>query len=104
MSPSYESESNTFYFVTHLSLAVLSPYLAWRVFVTMASVTYLDAMITWLPWQPQLYVNNCFALSHIRSLFGIQVRWDNRHQRHTSMLWKLGCHGNHSETSITALF
>ena len=33
----------------------------------------------------------------------MEVRWDNRHQPHTMMLWELGCHGDQSETSITNL-
>ena len=27
----------------------------------------------------------------------MEVRRDNRHQPHTSLLWKLGCHGNQIE-------
>ena len=33
----------------------------------------------------------------------MEVLWDNRHQPHTSLLWKLGCHGNQSATSIAYL-
>ena len=38
-----------------------------------ASATYLVAMVTRLTWQPQLYVNNSFVLSHIESTFGMGV-------------------------------
>ena len=31
-----------------------------------------------LPWQPQQYINNSFALSHIKSMFGMEVHWNNR--------------------------
>ena len=37
--------------------------------------------------------HNSFALSHIESTFGMEILWDNRHQPHTSMPWKLQrCH------------
>ena len=51
------------------------------------------------------YVLLCksFALSRIESTFAMEVCWDNRHQPHTSLIWKLCCHGNQSETSITHL-
>ena len=29
-------------------------------------------------------------------IFGMEFPWDNRHQPHTSLLWSLGYHGNHS--------
>ena len=29
----------------------------------------------------------------------MDVRWGNRQPPHTSLLWKLGCHGNQSEIS-----
>ena len=39
-------------------------------------------MVTRLPWQPQCYVNNSFALSPIEVIFGMkktmQTEW-NRH-------------------------
>ena len=44
-----------------------------------------------------------FVLSRIESIFAMEVLWDDRHQLHTSLPWKLGCHGNQSETSITHL-
>ena len=44
-----------------------------------------------------------FVSSHIEFIFGIEVPWDNRHQPLTSLLWKLSCHGNQSETSVTPL-
>ena len=31
----------------------------------------------------------------------MKLHWDIRHQNPTSLLWKLGCHGNQSETAIT---
>ena len=68
-----------------------------------ASATYLIAMVTKLPWQPQLYVNNSFVLSWIESIFGIEVLWEDRHQPHTSLLWYLCYHSNHSDMSITLL-
>ena len=51
------------------------------------------------------YISRCnsFALSRIEFIFGKEVPWDNRHQPHTSLLWKLSYHGNQSETSITPL-
>ena len=30
-----------------------------------------------------------FVLSRIESIFGMELRCDNRHQPHTSLLWKL---------------
>ena len=47
--------------------------------------------------------HNSFVVSHIESKFGIEVLWNNRHQPDALLLWKLGCHGNQSETSITHL-
>ena len=64
---------------------------------------YLVSIVTKLPWQPQLYVNNVFVLSCTEFTFHTEVHWDNRHQPHTSLLWKLGCHSNQSETSINSL-
>ena len=46
---------------------------------------------------------NSFVLSGIESIFGSEVRWDNRPQPLTSLLWKSGCHCSHSETSTTHL-
>ena len=68
-----------------------------------ASASYLVAMVTELSWQPQRYVNNSFVSSHIESTFGMELLWDNRYRPYTSFLWKLGCHGSHSETSETHL-
>ena len=42
---------------------------------------------------------NSFVLSCIKSIFGMEVRWDN--WPHTSFLWKLGSYGNQIETSVT---
>ena len=36
-------------------------------------------------------------------MLGMEAHWDNRHHRHTMFPWKLGCHCNQSETSITHL-
>ena len=36
-------------------------------------------------------------------IFSVKLSWDDRHQVHTSLLWKLGCHANHSDISITPL-
>ena len=47
--------------------------------------------------------HNSFVISHIESKFGMEVFWNNRHQPHALLLWKHGCHGNQSETSITLL-
>ena len=33
----------------------------------------------------------------------MEVLWEDRHQPHSSLLWKLGCHGNQSETTVTDL-
>ena len=44
-----------------------------------------------------------WPLHCIEFKFRTEVRWDNRHQSHTSLLWKLGCHGNQGKTSITSL-
>ena len=60
-------------------------------------------MVTRLPWQPQWYVNNCFVLSHIKSIFHMTDLWYNRHQAHTSLLWQPGYNDNYSDTSITLL-
>ena len=51
-----------------------------------ASATYRAAMVTKLPWQPQLYVKTAFVLSWIESIFGMVVLWEDRHQPHTSLL------------------
>ena len=50
-------------------------------------MTYLVAMVTWLPWQPQCYVNNSFVLSPIEVIFGMKLSWDDTHQPHTLLLW-----------------
>ena len=42
---------------------------------------------------------NSFVLSCIKSIFGMEVHWDN--WPHTSLLWKLGSYGNQIETSVT---
>ena len=59
--------------------------------------------------------HNSFVSSHIESTFGTEVLWDNRHQPHTLLPWKLqschelnmtnallmfhsGCHGNQVST------
>ena len=36
-------------------------------------------------------------------IFNVKLSWDDRHQAHTSLLWKLGFHTNHSDISITPL-
>ena len=46
---------------------------------------------------------NSFVFSCIESIFGMEVLWDNRLQPHTSLLWKLGSHGNQSDASISLL-
>ena len=46
---------------------------------------------------------NSFVFSRIEFIFGMEVPWDNRHQPHTLLLWKLSHHGNQSETSLTPL-
>ena len=67
------------------------------------SATYLVAMVTRLPWQPELNLNNSFVLSLIEVILGMKLPCNDRHQPHTSLLWKLSCHGNESETLITHL-
>ena len=47
--------------------------------------------------------HNSFIVNQIESKFGMEVFWNNRCQPHALLLWKLGCHGNDSETSITLL-
>ena len=34
-----------------------------------------------------IIVNNSFVLGRIKSIFGMEVPWDDRHQPHTSLLW-----------------
>ena len=46
---------------------------------------------------------NLFSLNHTEFIFGIKLPWDNRNQLPTSLLQELGCHGNYSNASITAL-
>ena len=36
-------------------------------------------------------------------IFNVKLSWDDRHEAHTSLLWKLGCHTNHSDISMTPL-
>ena len=60
-------------------------------------MTYLVAMVT------RYNTSITYIVSWIEFIFGMEVLWDNRHQPHTSLLWKLGCHGNQSEISITHL-
>ena len=38
-----------------------------------ASATYLVAIVTQLPWQPQCYVTNSFVLSAIELIFGMKL-------------------------------
>ena len=77
--------------ITPLSYAILSLYLVWRLFGMIG--------ISHIPNSGMSVIN----LSCIEFTFGTELGWDNRHQPHTSLLWKLGCHGNQSETSITSL-
>ena len=47
---------------------------------------------------------NSFALGRIEFIFGNEIPWDNRHQPHTSLLWKHSYHDNQNKTAITPLF
>ena len=69
--------------ITHLSQVISSSYLVWR---------FLSNN-----------VNNSFVLCRIESIFAMEVLWDDGHQPHTSLLWKLCYHGNQSKTAITHL-
>ena len=44
-----------------------------------------------------------FVLSFIESIVDMEVLWDDRHPPHILLLYQLGYHGNHSDTSITLL-
>ena len=52
------------------------------------SATYLVAMVTQLPWQPERNFNNSFVLHLIEVIFGMKLSWDDRHQSHTLLLWQ----------------
>ena len=64
---------------------------------------FMSPMSQWV-WVKYILLCNSFVFSRIESIFAMQVLWDNSHQPHISLLWLLGYHGNHSDTSITLLF
>ena len=41
---------------------------------------------------------NSLALNGIKSIFGMEVPWDNTRQPHTLLPWKFSCQDNQSET------
>ena len=74
--------------------------------VAMATAIYHVTLVNQLPWQSEWNLNNFFVLSSTEFIFGMDATWDNKHQPDqpdTSLLWPLGWHGYHKDTSVTPL-